>query len=255
MYNMIVNWPVFESEIQPSLNFDTLLDFVDEHVGEADLYRFENVASILSWLNADEMLWNAQCQVNAIENQQTMDSTIPHVLKPGTKITIRKPSASDIKFNDMESVQAYLSQGPSYQSNDEFQFNGNDDQNDSEEVDVTTFDFTPTWNHFHVVEMNPKSRKNIKVLTEMQPNATNINATKSKRGTIKANGLVESTHKCPDCEKSYKQKSSLLRHSKSHVPKEPGTEPVKKKPNKRSTKKNVKTHGIHPINNAEPIPT
>lgn len=241
--NMIVNLPAFASEMQPSLSLDTLLDFVAEYVGETNLYRFQDIASILNWLGADETLWNGQCIISGSENGHGTDTTIAHVLKPGTKITIRKPSSTDVKFNDMESVQAYLSSAS--QSND-----------DSEEVDVTTFDYTPTWNHYHISEPSmQKFRKNTKVLTEKQ---SNINTIAPKKLKITADGLVESQYKCSECDKKYKQKSSLLRHSKSHLPKEPGTEHiVKKTPNKRPNKKNMNgtTHAIVPLNTTEPIST
>lgn len=261
---MIVNWPAIASELHLQHSFDeeALLDFVIEHVGDTELFRFEDLTSILNWLCADESQWNHiddNDQLDSVDSsvyQPCHDTTIPSVLKPGTKITIRKPSANDIKFQDMESVQAFLNKGSSNQSND-----------DSEEVDVTTFDYVPTWNSIgnqYFIEATvppstvpPKSRKNSKVLTENQSNVANLNVSARKKGTIK-NDLVESTYKCSECDKRYKQKSSLLRHSKIHLPKEPGTEHDKKPTNKRTNNKNTMngtTHVILPLNTAEPIST
>lgn len=243
---MIVNLPAtIALEMQQSLNLDTLLDFVAEHVTEADLYHFKDVASILSWLYAAEAQWlDDQCHVNANESQQcNNDVTISHALKPGIKVTIPKPGANDIKFTDMESVQAYLNQGAANLSNDDF-----------EEVDVTTFDYTPTWNHYHITDSSPENQKTKKILTELQ---TNVKTKPPKKSANKMD-LVEIMYKCDECDKKYKQKSSLLRHSKIHLPKEPGTEiPVKKSKKKRSNKKSMNgdTHAILPLKNIESIPT
>lgn len=261
IYNMIVNWSAIVSEvhIQQTLDLGALLDFVIEHVGDTELFRFEDLTSILNWLCADESHWN-QIDVNeqfdSIDSnlyQPCHDPTIANVLKPGTKVTIRKPSVNDIKFQDLESVKAYLNKGSSNQSND-----------DSEDVDVTTFDYTPTWNSIgnqYFMEATPmalpKRRKNAKVLTENQSNVANLNVSTRKRGTIK-NELVESTYKCSECDKKYKQKSSLLRHSKTHLPKESGTVHDKKSTNKRTnnrTNMNGTTHAILPLNTAERIST
>lgn len=264
IFKMIVNWPVIASEVhlQQAFDLDTLLDFVIEHVGDTEIFRFDDLASILNWLYTDESQWNqidGNDQLDSVDSsvcQPCNDTTIASVLKPGTKITIRKPSASDIKFQDLESVQAYLNKGSvsSYQSSND----------DSEEVDVITDDFTPTWNSMgtqYFIEATstvpPKSRKNSKVLTENQSNVANLNVNARKKVTIKSD-LVEATYKCSECDKKYKQKSSLLRHSKSHLPKEPGNEHNKKPTNKRTNNKNNMngtTHVILPLNTAEPIST
>lgn len=236
-----------------SIDLDAVLDFVIEHVDDKELYRFQDIASILNWLNGIDATWNGQHRVNPIECQQGNDTAMP-ILRPGTKITIPKPSASDIKFTDMESVKAYLNQGPANQSND-----------DSEEVDVTTFDFTPTWNQYHNTETKPKSRKTTKlhrVLTEKQPtaNGTNTKPCYPKKGAIKSTDHrpVETIYKCMQCDKKYKQKSSLHRHEKSHLPKEPGNvinSPAETKPHNPS-KKNINSNAlIIPLNTVETIST
>lgn len=176
IFDLIVNWPA-ESEVQEPGHLDAVLDFVCEHVGDRELSRFQDIASILTWLNGDHSnsMIIGQYDITTSDGQQCNDTAKSQVLRPGTKITIRKPSANDIKFNDMESVQAYLNQGPANQSND-----------DSEEVDVTTFDFSPPWNQYHIVEAPPKSQKNTKlhrVLTEKPPTASATNIGKCPKKT------------------------------------------------------------------------
>lgn len=234
------------------LDVDALFDLIIEWMGEVQ-YPFDDIKSIVCWLtNGDDALWNdvSAYDINSVENRSINGPT----LKPGTKITISQPSANSKKFNDMESVQAYLS---NHQWND-----------DSEEVDVTTFDYTPTWNHYHIIESTAKKPKLARVLTEKQPTA-NVTVRKLKhteKMPIKetVNGLIERTHQCPDCLRSYKQKSSLHRHVKSHLGKKAGCETVKNTQSKKSTPKkcsmpkrsNQSAHSPSvPLNNVETIST
>lgn len=237
IFRMIVNLP---SVIEMQFNIETLYDFVIDRVGETNLYQFKDVGSILNWLKADETLWFN----NPDENRATNQITMPKVLKPGTKITIRKPSPNDIKFNDIESVQAYLSQAALSQSSND----------DSEEIDVTTFDYTTPWNQYPIIESKPKTRKNSKshrILTENQQTASFTCITNTMPNKAKLNGCDKSPeifYQCSTCDRRYKQKSSLNRHEKTHLAKEVGSESVAVKKPPNSTKRaNNGNHTTTPI--------
>lgn len=236
---MIVNLPPL-ADIPH--NFDAIFDFIIEHVSEVDMCRFNDVASIVKWLHTDDAHQTNQQPsfMNHISERKTGDeSTLAKMLRPGTKITIPKPRPSDIILNDYESVQAYLNQGIVYQSN----------YDDLEEVDVTTFDYSPPWNQYHCIDEQPKSRKNsFRVLTEKQPTANCNKRTNAfpKKYSIKVTSTDSSNEpmfECSQCDRKYKRKSSLNRHEKSHLPED--TEII---PNKM-----IKHIPMHPINSAELI--
>lgn len=244
--NMIVNLsPIADTPY----NYDAICDFVIEHTSEASMCRFNDVGSIVNWLHGADTLQNDQPHVNYAENKLSDGSTLAKMLRPGTKITIPKPRPSDIILNDLESVHAYLNQGIVYQSNFD----------DSEEVDVTTFDYSPSWNQYHTVEVQPKPRKKTtrayRVLTEKQPTATNTKRTnafpkKNSKKAVSTDSLAdEPLYECSKCDRKYKQKSSLQRHEKSHLPKD--TDIIPKK-----VAKHIPTQrAIIPLNPAELIST
>lgn len=252
--------------MQQSLNLDAILEFVADRVGDDELYRFQDISTALNWLLSEEALFYRQDNSIPIESKSISDSiiisaetklhidtTMCEVLKPGTKITIRKPSANDIKFNDLESVQAYLSQASSSQSNE-----------DSDEVDVTTLDYTPAWNQYHNVETAIKATNTANVVIVKKPKSSgNLYSSMEEEPNISSDsnspGIkmleIELKFQCPECDRKYKQRSSLLRHGKLHKLKETGIEPTKKPPitQKRSSKN--KTNGIVPVKSGEPIST
>lgn len=211
--DLIVKWAP-KSEI-PLLSLDSIFDFVIEYVGDKEITRLQDITSILNWLNSDDGLLNRQRQTNTSDKNPLEETVKTQTLRPGAKIIIPKPSANDLKFNDMESVQAYLNhQVSSVQSNE-----------DNEDVDVTSFDFTPPWNQYHAtIETYPIDEKphkiNNRVLTENKSNANTSKRNKVKTKDLKmTNSLVEPLYQCNLCEKKYKQKSSLNRHEKSHLTK------------------------------------
>lgn len=213
LYNMIVHLAP-KSEMQ-LFSLDTLLEFVLDFVGEKEINRFQDMTSILNWLNSEDTLWNRQRYAIASGNKPTYETAKSQTFRPGDIITIPISTANNMKFNDMESVQAYLNhQSASNQSND-----------DCEEVDVTTFDYTPAWNHYHhVTQPIPKTTKiHNRVLVEKQPTASS--STNYKNNGAKNNNemekpgeldLGETFFECKLCDKKYKQKSSLNRHEKGN---------------------------------------
>lgn len=249
IFQMIVNEPL---AMGMQFNLDTIYDFVIDRVDESDINQFEDINSALKWLHSDDSSWHGQFHANVNENEIPNQASLPKRLKKGIKVTIRKPSASDIKFNDFESVQAYLSQATNYQSNDE-----------SDEIDVTTFDYATPWNQYPIVESKQKNRKNSKInriLTENQQAASFTCITNKMPSKKAASKDLDACHECLACGKKYKQKSSLNRHEKIHNPKIVDGEvtvTVKKPPKstKRVSNGNHQTAPIIPLNTAETIST
>lgn len=249
LLQMVVSLPQPTKEMQ--FNKDMLFDFVIEHVCDGKPYRFEDIDSAITWLENGDSFWpTKQCNGKVKGNTaiKRHATKMKHTLKPGTKIKIRKPSANDIKFTDIESAQAYLNQASSYHSND-----------DSDEVDVTTFDYTTQWNQYPISnETKPKKQQNKKIyriLAENQQQTTapkRINKTSSK--TLNQNSLDDFEFHCNLCDKKYKQKSSLNRHEKIHLAKEVDAEGVTEPPTpkKRATKGKHSTT-IIPVNTTEPF--
>lgn len=257
IFELIVNWPA-ESEVLDAGNLDIVLDFVSEHVGDRTLTRFQDIASILTWLNGDyhsNSVMIGQYHIDASDEQPGNDTAKTQVLRPGTKITIRKPSANDIKFNDMESVQAYLNQG------------SNHSNEDSEEmVDVLSDDYAPPWNQYHreTIEVLPKPKKTTKLQRvlmerlEKQPTAMSLENIKKKSQIKSADkGLVETMYKCALCDKKYRQRSSLNRHEKSHLQVKVDIVEEKKSPNQTKSKAKKKNNDIPiiPMKTSETIST
>lgn len=250
---MIVNLPPPTTEIQ--MNFETVYDFVIERVSETDMCQFPDVASIVTWLHSDNTYSNESHPVAHFraQNPARQESTLVKMLKPGTKIIIPKPRPNDKKFSNIESAQAYLNQNIVYQSVDV-------DFDDSEEVDVISYDCSSPWNQFYMPEpqQQPKARKNSRmhrVLTEKQPTATyTCNARtiiQPKKKTIKATNVDagdEPSFECQSCDRKYKRKSSLIRHEKIHLAKDDDNNTtIQNIPTKHAT--------IIPLNAAELIST
>lgn len=250
LLQMVISLPQPTKEMQ--FNEDALYDFIVDHVFDGSPYRFEDIHSVITWLENGDSFWpSKQCNGKVKENTaiKRQATKMKHTLKPGTKIKIRKPSANDIKFTDIESAQAYLNQASSNHSND-----------DSDEVDVTTFDYTTQWNQYPISnESKPKKQQNRKIyriLAENQQQTTaskRINRTSTK--TMKQNTCDESEFHCNLCDKKYKQKSSLNRHEKVHLAKEVDDEGVTEPPTpkKRATKGKHSTTTNIPVNTTEPI--
>lgn len=211
----------------------TVFDFIVEHVKEADVCRFKDVASVLEWLHADYTFQHGQnhASTDTISDKSSGETTLEKILRPGAKITIPKPRPSDIKFNDMESLKAYLNKTT------------NDYQNfdDSEEVDVTTYDFTPPWNHYPIVEpviQNRKKSSHIRVLTETQPKATankstNVNKMPKKCKPKDKGSLTDDMFQCSRCGRQYKRRINLVKHEEKHLQDNNLIEPIKNNSRKR----------------------
>lgn len=130
LFQMIISLP-------PKFKFDedTVHNFIMEHMlcDDNPYHQFESEKKVLEWLVFGDSFWPSEQnygwneeESKSIKRQATMTKL---TLKPGTKIIIRKPSANIMKFNDIESAQAYLqSQTSNIHSND-----------DSDQINANTF--------------------------------------------------------------------------------------------------------------------
>lgn len=222
--DMIVNMP---TTTDIPFNCDEMFDFVIEHESEAHICQFKNCTSIVKWLQDDDPHSN---ESNSNENQteiRTYDGVaLKRILKPGTKITIPKPRSNTMTFKNIESLQLFINQNP----NHGIYQNININYDDSEDVDVTSYDCLSPWNTGHNIKTiqstDPKLNQYsnvLRVLTEKQPTATyTCNTITSIQSVKKPHKIKEhniNEYVCNTCNKKYKQKSSLNRHEKSHLPK------------------------------------
>lgn len=253
------------SEFEP-FDTDDIYDFALEHMGDDGSFQFHDIKNILQWLHAEDSHYDPDACTHPAELKQLtepddikfVDKWLTEVLKPGTKITIKKPSPTDIKFNDIESVQAYLKQVPAYPPNDE-----------TEDVDVTTYDSLPLWSHSAAVETKP-SRDSLKshgVLTEKQPKATVKYVAKistfpddakfaaKRKARVKVQDNDDVYYECLACDKKYKYKTSLNRHElDKHVPKD-ASQPAENKQATKRAPRNHKKKSTLPVNSNERIQT
>lgn len=226
----------------------TVFDFIIEHVKEADVCRFKDVSSVLKWLHADYTFQHDQnhAGTGSIIVNTSADTRIEKTLRPGAIITIPKPRPNDMKFSDIETLQAYLNKRP---------FNRRTIIvpsliDDSEDVDVTTYDFTPPWNQYAIVEPVIQNRQNtighIRVLTETQPKATAKKSTHLNKMPKKCKPRntepTDERFQCRICGREYKRIIYLRRHEDKHLEDKTVIKSIKN--NSRKRPHNQKSNGI-----------
>lgn len=204
--NMIENWsPDEEHQFNP----DSVYDFVIERLDCVNMYRFENIDSIVKWLCDGGDGDNGEKKIVA-KSKRCVKSTF----KKGIKIKIQKPKDSVPMFNDIGKALAVLERKKQNQSKSDV----------SGEIDVITIDNNSSpWNSYAMAAQ--ENRQNINVLTEIHSIAmstpfadvkrVNVNS-KRKRSNFSDENHKEPKFLCNYCEKKYQQKSSLSRHEKKY---------------------------------------